>query len=182
MKIAYIIYGVCLTIMVMAFLSPQPSSAAETDVENFTSTATVNKQVAIGISAELTNGVAFGSLDAGSNNNADAHNGEDNAVTADASNNIGIDLCIRANANLSVDDDTAIPMVNYTWWTNSSAAVLNNETTMSTTYQKTFQANVAANGVIYFGFWVDIPPAKDAGAYNNTLQIKAVETGEACGT
>lgn len=169
-----ILYGISM--------SPYNVMASETDVENVTSTATINKQIAIGLGANLASGIEFGTVNPASNNNADPENGADNAVTADASNNIGIDLCIRANANLSQSASVAIPMVNYTWWDNTTATVTNNETTMSTTYQKAFHSNVVAGNTLYYGFWVDIPPAKTAGAYNNTIQFKAVETGAECGT
>ena len=178
-SLTHIIVALLASILIAGFLS-NPTLAATEDVENVSSTATINKQVAIGVSAELAAGIAFGSLDPDTANNADSDNGANNGITADSANNINIDLCIRVNANISKDASNNIPSMNYTWFDNSSTTVTNNETSINASYQKGFNTDIAASATSYWGLWLDVPATQTAGSYNNTVQFKAVETGTAC--
>jgi len=152
------------------------------------SNVTVNKYVAIGLSTNLTEGILFGTLDPGTNDNNATHNYDGSGggttywVTISSDSNVNVDVCIKDNAPLTKLGGTdTIPNSGYTWNCSTSATEpALPGTAISTTYTKTDCTNVAPGNNVYFRFWLDIPTAQAPGDYNNTVYFKGVEAGQSC--
>lgn len=181
----------CCAILIFSFLSLiifTPIANTATYQEKTTSSsATVNVWVEISLSANLSSGILFGSVNPNTNdNNASGNfNGSSETqynVTAGSANNVNIDLCIKDSAALTKGGST-IPNTGYTYnfsATNDASNPLLPGTAITTTYATTQHTNISANTASQARFWIDVPASQGAGAYSNTVYIEGIETGGAC--
>jgi len=91
------------------------------------------------------------------------------------------DLYIRANSDLLTADDDVIGLGNETLsynTTNSSVPSLN-KFSLTTNYSDNKIGSALGDlSVVYLKFFINAPLGTAAGTYNNTLEIKAVQTGQ----
>jgi len=163
-----------------------------TSIQNTESNATVTRQVAISLSANLSAGILFGTVDPNTNNNNATGNfgGAGQTLTQynisiDSTTNTPIDICIKANQSLTSGSNT-IGLGNYTW----NASTTNNatlpsyptpQTALTTAYDTTnkIAANVQS-GTYHLRFALDIPAVQAAGTYSNQVSFKGADTATGC--
>lgn len=160
-------------------------NAATEQTQGAPSNVTVQTTIAISLSTNFTDGLFNSTFDTGTDNNADPGMGAGagNNLTNDMTSNTAIKVCVRDNAALTNRDDgvTTIPNANYTWQNSSSSGGLAAGSSLAfTTSFVEGNTSLPRGGVLYFGFWLDIPPGQAAGEYNNTVFIKAVKFNQAC--
>ena len=114
----------------------------------------------------------------------EASTGSTMCVNVSEDANTPIDFCTKANDHLtSVGDDT-IGLANETYHnsTETNAGTPGrdtNSTSLTTSYVKSGYA-VAAGGLNYYRFWLDVPASQPSGNYNNTVYFKGVTTTLDC--
>jgi hypothetical protein len=159
----------------------QSAEAASTDERTTTSNVTVNVYVSISLTTEFSNGVTFGSLDPGTDdNNATTCNDLGCNISVSGDTNVAVDVVMKANANLTRGTEPEmIPNWNYTWnVTDGSSLPLQPGWDLNLTsydYRTAYKVgdSVSASGVRSWQGWLDIPSAQTAGTYNNTLYFCA---------
>jgi len=171
MKISWILIAIVGVVALAPSVAPQAQ-------ENVTSTATVIGVISIGLSTALQDGINFGNLNQGTNNNRDPDNVNNTIIV---SGNTNIDLCIRANDSMR-SSLYEITLGNYSWDGDISVGALTeDQNTMSTTFAKDPDTNNLPSGTQrYLGFWLDVPSGQPAGTYVNEIHIRAVQSGAAC--
>jgi len=171
MKISWILIAIVGVVVLAPLVAPQAQ-------ENVTSTATVTLSLSIGISTALQDGINFGNLNPGTDNNSDPDNVNN---TVNVSGNTNIDLCIRANGSMN-SSLYEITLGNYSWDGDISfGALAADQNTMSTTFAKDPDTNNLPSGTQrQLGFWLDVPSGQPAGTYVNEIHIRAVQSGAAC--
>ena len=162
-------------------LSQYSVKAAASDEKVTTSNVTVNVYVSISLTTAFANGVEFGNLDPGTDDNPSttcANLGCNISVSGDT--NVNVDILMKANANLTRFPGTEmIGWWNYTW--NSTDGTYSfvqpgwelNITQYDNRTARKVGDSVAPGGVRSWQAWLDIPPAQTAGSYNNTLYFCA---------
>ncbi|MBI5159535.1 LamG domain-containing protein [Candidatus Micrarchaeota archaeon] len=124
-------------------------------------------------------GLAFGGIDANTNNNPNVGGGPIR-LTSTANSNIAVDVYINAtNMSFGANNITA---PNISVWTadvaasstplNQSPAYLNNSGA-----NQGFYENLAANSNVDLYFWLDVPSGQAPGAYAGSLNIRVVQDG-----
>ena len=156
------------------------------------SNVTIAKYLSISLCTNLSDGIIFGNITTLPATNVNATHNYDGAstgstmcvnVSEDA--NTAIDFCTKANDHLtSVGADT-IELGNETYANSTvtsagTPGAAANSTAVTTSYVKSGNA-VAAGGVNYYRFWLDVPASQPSGDYNNTVYFKGVTTTLACG-
>jgi type II secretory pathway pseudopilin PulG len=185
-----IIFGILLVGMLAVLVLPL---LAKADVTQTTlSSVTINEYVAIGMSNNLSSGIAFGSLDPNTNNNNATYNFYINNnqtgyyINVSSDSNVDVDICVGVNETLEYGS-YHIENGNYTW-VNSTANATDNEwllvgnsvaMTLDSAYTKGGE-NIAPGNNNWFRFWLDIPLGQAAGTYVNQASFKGVKTGNAC--
>ena len=175
----------------VSFFLWQPSFSADvtTATSNTTSNATIEKNVAISRSDNLTAGILFSIVTAGNNRNATGNfNSTENTtywISLDSTTNVPLDLCILANDTLRSGSFT-IPNTGYHY----SNSTFDNATfpTYPATVDITTSYVHAADDVdmtgstyhVYFRFSLDIPSGTRGGTYTNQVSFKATENTTAC--
>ncbi len=156
-----------------------------------TSNVSVTRFFAIALSTNLDDGIEFGTVDPNSQdvNATDNYNGPDSnttmSVDVSSDSNTNVNVCVRANTDLTNPGGVIIPLGGYTF-SNSTA---NNITTpsdpsntrvMLVAFQDTSQ-NIPRGSSDFFRFFLDIPAGQEAGTYNDTIIFRAVSFSEICG-
>jgi len=156
------------------------------------SNVTVGVWIGMTFSTRLTSeGIAFGILNDGSNNQSASYNENASSmteyyVTAAETNTVGLDLFIKDDANLSLNGlgITEITNTGYLYsfseYNNATHPVLDSSVAITEAYIKTQHTNLVASSSSYARFWLSIPALTTNGVYNNTVYIKAIETGASC--
>jgi len=158
------------------------------DTQTSLSSVTVQSYVALSKSANFTDGIRFGSLDPGTNNNnATANYNSSSNTLFDieiTDSNVNIDFCISAD-DLNTSGGDVIELGNYTW--NDSS--VNNITfpdysvksAMTATGSGATGSTNLSNGTTnYYRFWLTIPNSQAPGTYNNTISMEGFQTGGSC--
>jgi len=160
------------------FIAPVDVEAVEYEENATPSNVTVKSYVACGMPASYVNGVEFGSLDPNTNSN-EPNPDANYTMLAPATNNVGIDFYIKANAPLTKSSDT-IPLANYTWnMTKSTDHPTDTvgSVALTTSYVEGTLCDNTLNGTTcYLHAWLDIPLQTPAGTYNNTVTVKCNQT------
>jgi archaellum component FlaG (FlaF/FlaG flagellin family) len=161
-----------------------------------TSQAVIEKYFSINVSANLSDGIDFGTiatlpavyhnstLNYNDTNYPAENDGNESLyfITVEYDSNTPVDICVMADA-LNTSGGLEIGLGNYSFANNQT----NNITwpgavgqyTMSTSYQKA-DTNIAVLDSSYFRFWLDVPAATPTGTYNNTVTFLGRSTGTAC--
>ncbi len=186
------IMGVAILAVLAAILvSPQGTQA---DIQNTTTTVTVNEYVAIGLSNNLSLGIDFGSIDPDTLNNNATNNFDAGPplwnetsfwVNVSSDSNVDVDICVGDNETLKYGA-YVIENGNYTWVNSTASAddtwmLVGNSVVMTTTasYTKAGQY-VSPGNYNWFRFWLDVPQGQAAGDYLNEVSFKGVKAGNAC--
>ncbi len=184
--------GLSLISLLKISISADVTSASS----NSTSNATIEKNVAISLSNNLTAGIIFGIVTAGNERNATGNfNATDEntsfVVTIDSTTNVPVDLCINVNDTLRSDYDNSftISNTNYKYSWNESLGFSNHTdpdwppvTVITTTYAKILEDKDMVGGTlnVTFRFSLDIPAGTRAGTYTNQVSFKATENITSC--
>ena len=153
------------------------------------SNVTITSYLSISMSANLQEGILFGSVDTLPALNISASHNYDGGSSASTmfinvstDSNTAVDFCIKANAGLQTSG-AEIGIGNETYSnstsTNSTVPAIANNVSLTTGYVKN-GANVAQGNSNYYRFWLNIPAAQAPGTYNNSVSFKGVATTVAC--
>jgi len=161
-----------------------------------TSNVTIHTYFAIDMSANLSDGIAFGNITSlpAVDQNA-THNYDGVAATFETApgtsmwmnvsddSNSPVDFCIMAD-ELNTSSGDVIVLANETYHFNETGTNLTqptngSEISLTDSYVKAGTA-VAVGGENYYRFWLDVPAAIASGTYNNTVYFKGVTTGGSC--
>ena len=156
-----------------------------------TSNVSIAKYLAISFGTNLSQGIQFGTVNALPATNINAtHNydgtstGTTYTIDVSTDSNSHVDFCIKANAGLTSAALDVIGLGNETYaalnLTNSTHPLLSNETSMTTSYVKSYAESIAPGNSSYWRFWLDIPSAQPSGDYNNSVSFEGVVAGLAC--
>ena len=189
--------SIILILIAISFFLWEPSFSADVtiDTENTTSNVTIEKNVAISRSNNLTVGILFGTVTVGSNDNnatGDFNSTEHSQywIQIDSTTNVPVDVCIQANDTMR-SGTYQIALTGYTW-SNSTTNVNSTEGTLapispSTTaitqsWAKTIEDAGGTGSTVYnyYRFHLDISSGTYAGTYTNEIQFKATENTTAC--
>ena len=155
------------------------------------SNVSVQRYLSIALCINLSDGIQFGDVATLPATNI---NGSHNYDIVDDSNssycvnistdsNTAIDVCLRADGDLTNPSSDAIGIQNETYSnytsTNSSHPLVGSEASITTGYLKS-GLNIGAGNVHYYRFWLDVPAAQPSGDYNNTIYFKGVTTTLSC--
>lgn len=140
-----------------------------------------NYSVAIGLSTNLSAGVAFGSLNPNSaNNSAIGNTGAGTtvySVQVQASNGTTVDLYMRG---IDWSGVGALDILNMSYYYNNTDNTVPTASKLriNETYANAkIGAAMSSTQYSYLKFWLDIPGQQTAGTYNTTLSIKATRNG-----
>jgi hypothetical protein len=174
------------------FFFSNPSLTGYATSGSTTSNVSIAKYLSIAFGANLSQGIYFGTVNTLPATNINATHNNDSAAyaggttyTIDVStdSNAPVDFCIKANTGLTDPSLDVIGLANETFaaynLTSASLPPLSNETSMTTTYQKSV-GNIAIGNSSYWRFWLDIPSAQPSGDYNNSVSFEGVVNGLAC--
>lgn len=158
------------------------------------SNVTIQSFLSIDMSANLTDGIVFGTVSnlpavsVNATHNFDsggATNGSSFFLNVSLDSNTPVDFCIKANSSLyDASGGNYIGITNETY-SNSSASNIthpsaSNETPITTTYAKATTQVYQGNSTFY-RFYLDVPAATPAATYENSIYFKGVTNGTACG-
>ncbi len=104
-------------------------------------------------------------------------------ITNSWDSNVAIDLCIRADDNLTTLGGAEILLQNYTWSDSTSNDVDNPawaDSSNITLYYVKGSENIARNNSNYYRFWLNVTAGVSAGTYTNNLYFEGVQTGNEC--
>ena len=159
--------------------------AAASDAKTTSSNVTVNVYVSISLTTLFSDGVEFGSLDPGLDDQASTTCASQVCnISVSGDTNIAVDLLMKATANLTRCPGGActgdmIGWWNYTWNSTDGTVAMTtpgwelNITMYDNTTARKVGDSVSASGVRTWQAWIDIPAAQAAGTYNNTLYFCA---------
>lgn len=193
-----LVFGVLFLLSIVLLFSQSMKFTGYATESNTTSNVTIASYFAIEMSANLSNGIEFGTVsvlptaDVNATDNNNSVNTTAGGATYNQStslwmnvstdSNTAVDFCLRADAlNTSAGDE--ITLANETWSNYSATNVtypLNGSQTALTTSYAAAGNNVAVGGRNFYRFWLDVPPAIPTGTYNNTVWVKGVATGGGC--
>lgn len=163
-----------------------------------TSNVTIQKYFSIDMSANLSEGIQFGSVSTLPATNINAtHNYDGVNTTVDANganqgtsmwlnvsddSNTNVDFCIKGDAlNTSTGDEIGLGNETYANHTNTNSTlpVLADDVSLTTSYVGSGY-NITIGGDNYMRFWLDVPAGTASGTYNNTVYFKGVQTEGGC--
>lgn len=164
-------------------------AAAFNETAPIPANATVEIFFAVAPSANLTNGIEFGTIQPGTINNNATDNYDTGGmntslfIAVSPDSNVNVDFCLLANADLASMLGDKIGITNLTF----ANATANNFTVpalaaalpMDTLYQDSSQV-VSPGSSDFYRFWLDVPPGTPPGAYNNTIIFTAVQESASC--
>ena len=175
-------------------------------VTQSSTTANVSIATSIGFtfSTNLSNGITFtpngtGNLFVNTNDNNATSNNDFNWtnnpscsiknctgywINMDSANNANTDTCIRNNVALTSGSNT-IPNTGFTYDANKSANGSNmnsptGSTAFTTVSTKFGDINLGAGENQTAQFYLDVPNSQASGNYNDTVEVKILQTGGAC--
>ncbi|GAH23567.1 unnamed protein product [marine sediment metagenome] len=149
------------------------------------SNVTISKAFSIDMSANLSEGILFGSISPDSTNENATHNydgassGSSMYINVSADSNTAVDFCIKSNDDLKTSAEDIIGIGNETYannvtTTDATSPALADETSLTTAYVKA-GTNITIGNQSYFRFWLDVPAGQASGDYNNTIYFKGIE-------
>lgn len=183
--------------MFSMFSWPPSVMAATSQTSSTVSNVTVAVSIGFAFSGNFSDGILFGSVDQNTNDNNATKNyvGNNSAdcdsnadctdyfVTMSTDNNANADTCIRDNGNLTSGSNE----ITNTGYTYNATSVFTNTTTtaddsiaITETSVITGTIALAADANQTFRFWLDVPDNTASGTYNNTVEIKVLQTGVSC--
>jgi len=185
-----LIFILILSLMLIFFQGPGAVLTGHATEESTYSNVTIQKYLSIAFCANLSEGIDFGDVAAlpatdinASHNYDGASTGSTYCVNVSNDGNTAIDLCNKANADLTSAGLDIIGLANETYsnstTTNLGSPDLADAISFTTSYVKSGIA-IPVGEVNYYRFWLDIPAAQPSGDYNNTIYFKGVTTTLAC--
>ena len=177
-------------------------SAEAVSTASTVSNATIAISIGFTFSGNLSEGIQFGTLNINTNdNNASADYLTANGtgicpvgvgtigctayqIKMDSSNNANADSCIKDNAALTSGANT-IPNTGYTYDANATINGSNmndpaGSIAITTSFVKFGSTSLAVGDNQSSQFYLDVPDGQAVGDYNNTIDFKIIETGQAC--
>lgn len=165
-----------------------------------TSNVTISVYFAIALSANLTNGIEFGTvttLPTTNQNATDNYNGVNTTAqgtylngtngtslwtNVSTDSNTAVDFCNKADA-LNTTGGDVIGLGNETYYnntnTNYSIPAPASEVSITTSYVKSGY-NITAGSINYYRFWLDVPAGTATGTYDNVVSFKGVAKDGVC--
>jgi hypothetical protein len=156
-----------------------------------TSNVTISKYFSIALSANLSDGIQFGTVSVLPATNVNATHNNDSALynttmylNVSEDSNTNVDFCILSPDDLTDESSSATIGRGNETYANSTTVVggapdVADEVALTGSYVKSGY-NVTTGGANYYKFWLDIPTGTASGSYNNTVEFKAVEVATAC--
>lgn len=154
------------------------------------SNVTINKFISISFSDELADKILFEevnflpavNVNATGNYNVTTNMTEYYVLVANDSNS-GIDLCIRADSDLTNSDLDVIGIGNESYAhsiaSNATFPSVFNETALTLVYAVAGE-NIPIGGQNNLRFWLDVPTGQASGVYNNSIFFKGISSGGGC--
>ncbi|MBI2584195.1 MAG: hypothetical protein HYW25_05990 [Candidatus Aenigmarchaeota archaeon] len=167
---------------------------------------TIAAAISIALSTNLSKGIEFGTITLLPANQTNATANYANTtggggpgdlnitlynVTLSSDSTENADFCVRANGDMCTSAcSSRIGIANITWAANTTNNLTHPPTgvfralfgrSMATGFDKG-DINLAPGGVTHYRFWLNVSGAQAAGDYNNTVDFRAVSTGDACGS
>lgn len=181
---------VIVVAIVMLFFSNAVAITGHATESTTTSNVTIQKYLSIALCANLSSGISFGDVSSlpatdlnGTHNYDGASSGSSYCVNVSNDGNTPIDVCIRADGDLTTLAADAIGLANETYSNSTSTNLTlpdpSADTSLTTSYVKS-GAGIPVGSENYYRFWLDIPAAQPSGDYNNTVYFKGVTTALAC--
>jgi len=180
---------VILIAAIIGLLTSSGTKLTGYDTLGSTSTVSIQNYISIARSANLTDGINFGSINTlpSWNTNATANYNSSNQsmyfISVSTDSNLGVDFCFKAVTIMSTSTGIQLALGNYTW----SNSTLNNwthpvfpGTSVLTTSYVAGAKNVPVGNNIYFRFWLNVTTGTSPGTYNNSVTFQGVATGSAC--
>jgi len=177
--------------IIFSFLKSSDFSITSYAVEQTaTSNVSISKFLSISLSANLSNGIVFETVNTVPATNVNAtynYEGNDTTMFVNVStdSNVNVDFCIKANDNLIDAVGANVITLANEKYINASINNLSlpgpptSSVALTTSYVKASDANGPGN-VTYYRLWLDVPAATPAASYNNTISFKGIETTTAC--
>ena len=105
-------------------------------------------------------------------------------MNVSTNSNLAVDFCVKSNTDLTDSSSgQIIALANETYSnatsSNSGTPSFGNRVSFTTGYVKAGE-NVARGNSTYYRFWLYLPPATEAGTYNNTIYFAGTGTGGTC--
>jgi hypothetical protein len=179
-----------LMILIVNFPKSQPIVTGHVSEVSTTSNVTIVTYLAITLSTNLSGGIRFGSVsalpagDVNATSNYDV-GGTNSSYFANVStdSNTAVDFCLKVNSDLLSSGGNVIGAGNETYanssLSNATRPLLAQQIPLTTSYVLASLPTGQGN-VTYYRFWLDVPSATVAGTYNNTIDIKGVQTTAGC--
>lgn len=183
-------FGVLLILSSLMLFSPKVKITGYATEGYAVSNVTITSYLAIQMSANLGEGILFGTVEelpAVDLNASHNYDGADSASTmyieVSSDSNSNVDFCIKANNDLMNPDSDILGVSNQTYanstTTSASVPPLANQIPLTKSYVKS-GIDVDKGTNLYYRFWLDIPSAQPVGTYNNTILFKGVVAGGSC--
>ena len=177
--------------LVMLFFSNVNAITGHATESTTTSNVTIQKYLSLALCSNLSAGISFGDVSAlpatdlnGTHNYDGVNSGTSYCVNVSNDGNTPIDVCLKADGDLSTLASDVIGLANETYanasLTNSTIPALGSDLPLTTSYVKAGE-NIPVGNLSYYRFWLDIPAAQPSGDYNNTVYFKGVTTTLSCG-
>jgi hypothetical protein len=190
MKVALaLLISMLFAILIDMYRMPTTGMATTADVQS-----EVDIQVYLAITASnnlTTDGIKFNisalpAIDVnstGSYGDAGAReNMTEQFINVSTDSNVDVDICIKANANLT-SGANVITINNYKWINASSNNLTDPDFDLRISFNATYypaSAPLDAGNAAYYRFWLNVSGGQQAGVYNNTINFKGVQTTVGC--
>lgn len=149
----------------------------------------VNKFISMGFSSDLTDGIIFEEINFLPANNINASsnynsmNQTEYFVVVSVDTNSEMDLCIKADSDLTNPGLDIIGIGNESYSSSINSTIdlpsIVNETSLSFVYT-TVGESIPTGGRSNLRFWLDVPAGQAPGTYNNSIFFKGITSGDGC--
>jgi len=167
------------------------TGAAVTDNESTYTEVMINAYFAIAASENITNGITFGTLTDGTNDNNATNNWDgagDNStmyIAISSDSNVETETCVGANESYihTITAGKSMGIGNLTWSNSTDGAPSGPAgSTPMTVANATVATEIAGGTDVFFRFWLDVPTDQWGGKYQNTLYFTTTQNGTDCRT
>lgn len=195
-NIIVLIFGALFLLSIILLMNQEIKTTGYATEASATSNVTISTYFAIELSANLTNGITFGTVStlpatnqngtgdyvAGANTTGNG-TGTSYWVNVSTDSNSRLDFCVKSDAALQTSGGSTIGVGNESYQnssnTNRTLPNVDAEIAYTTSYVKAGN-NISIGGRNFYRFWLDVPAATTAGDYNNTVSFKGISTGGSC--
>lgn len=157
----------------------------------FVSEVNITAYFSVAMSENLSDGISFPlsqpgliNLNATDNYANTTNNGTTMYLVISTDSNVDLDMCINASdMTTSASDVLAISNMTYSYYYNETNITRPlgpaGATEMTNSPVKTL-TNMIPGTSNYYRFWIGSPASQPAGVYNNTVEFRSVQAGQAC--